>query len=241
MGTFYREESNGIESLAFTFDNVLDEGFNEPAIVTRRPVQNTVKVSDHRQEEALLLTVTGLVTETPWESFLSGFGAQGFTLNESTGLLVGEFGNPAILGNNMGDFDENYGQRSQEAVKFWRAAKGDLLSYFSNRLGFVNDLMVENISYSVTKAHHLVFEIECVQVQFSESQTVSLPPLAVRTTTPSVCPKVDVGSRATDEVVAPADARDISPLLGAAELASGRESAPAIKSLDDTIKKFLPL
>jgi hypothetical protein len=241
MGTFYREESNGIESLAFTFDNVLEEAFDDPAIVTRRPVQNTVKVSDHRQEESLQLTVTGLVTETPWESFLSGFGAQGFTLNESTGLVVGEFGNPAILGNDLGPLDENYGQRSQEAVKFWRGAKADLLSYFSNRLGFIDNLMVENIRYSVTKAHHLVFEIDCVQVEFSESQTVELPPLAVRTAVPSVCPKVDVGSRATDEVVAPADARDISALQAGKELLTGRKGVDATRALDEKIREFLPL
>lgn len=223
MATFFRENNNGF----LTFDNVLEEQFERPATVTKFPIQRSARTADHRQQEQMQLTVQGLITETPWAAFLQ----EQFEIDDALGTFI-------FTGNDLGDFDENLGKRSRASVEFWRRAEPELLSYFSNRLGFVEDLFVTNISYGVTKAHHLIYTIDCVQVEFSESQTVALPPLAVRRAAPQVCPKVDVGSRATDEV-RPTDARDITISKGLLELATGtRGGDSAVQTLNDTLNQL---
>lgn len=213
MPTFYRPDSQGF----LTFDNLLDERFERPAKVTAHPIQNTATVTDHRQQQQLRLSVTGLITETPFEEFV---GQEGF-------ILENAIGQPEVV---FAGADDNLGKRSKAAVAFWALAEPELLAYFSNRLGFVENLMVENISYAVGKAHELRFVIDCVQVEFSESETVALPPLVTRKAAPTVCPNVNTGAKATT-AADPTDARDLSGTQFLTELATGRKSGESVDVL----------
>lgn len=222
MGIFFRQNNDGFLS----FDNILNEKFQRPANVTAHPIQNKAKTTDHRQQQQLRLSVTGLVTETPFEVFVGG---NGFEISDT--LPLDEGPTSVVFGG------DPTGERSRAAIRFWELAEPEVLSYFSVRLGFVENLMITNISYEVTRAQHLVFEIECVQVEFSESQTVDLPPLAVRAARPEMCPRTDVGPRATVEAN-PAAARDISVTKFMEEMLTGKPGDASTQALNELVNTF---
>lgn len=215
MGTFFRENQAGY----LTFDNVLEEEYSRPATVTAHPIERSAQVTDHRVKEQLVLTVTGLVTETPMEAFLT----QGFDRD-----TIGEshfFAGSINAGNN---------RRSLAAVSFFEVAENELLEYYSYRLGFVSNLLVRNISYKVTNKLELIFNIEAVEVEFSESQTVDLPPLATRRKRPASCPTTNTGSKGTPALDG-AVGRDLDIAQTAVEFLTGRKSGDAVDALSEFV------
>lgn len=229
MGTFIRENNAG----QLTFDNVLEESFQRTAIVTPVPIQTSAVYTDHRQQQQMVLNVQGLVTETPLEEFLPS-APPGLFNPQAAGFEI-----DALLGIDDGFLvgASSIGLRSRASLEFWKLAEPELLRYYSRRLGFVDNLFITGLSFSVTKAHHLIYDVECVQVEFSESERVDLPPLAARRATPAVCPQTRVGPRATNELD-PSNARDLSFTQLLAENATGRTGEGAVEAFDDLLRKL---
>ena len=65
MGTMITRNEEG-ERVFITFDNILSEAYGLPQSLTRHPIQDTAKVSDHIIEEPNRLTIVGRVTESPF-------------------------------------------------------------------------------------------------------------------------------------------------------------------------------
>lgn len=172
------------ENRFLTFDNVLTESYREPATVTAHPVENTATVTDHRQVKQKEVDLQVLITETPL--------AKG-------GLTELDYG-PAALDIPKANSTIE-GPRAFRALAFVRRmANLGTFSYTSRRLGLIERLMMVDFDYTVRNRRDLVINMACVQVEFSESRTVDLPPLTVRRSKPEVCPTVEQGDRGKTDV-----------------------------------------
>lgn len=134
------------QNAPFAFDAKTVEEYVEDADITDNPVEGGAIVTDHRQERPLVLTIEGIVSESPFE-------------NQAPNIGEADYG----------------GNRGLAALKYFRASKPNLVTWVGTRFGVVSNLLVQSVKTSVPKTASTKFTIVLKQVEFAQAAVVSVP------------------------------------------------------------------
>lgn len=128
------------------FDNVISEQYTHPANVTEYPIDRRSPVTDHRQRQQKSISLTLLVTGTPYAT------------------------NPL-------NSEQGTGYERIQNVRDWLEDNQDSsFSYAGVRFPLIENLLIQEFSYSVDSRLELRIDMSLRQVEFGEAQVVELPP-----------------------------------------------------------------
>jgi len=174
------------DGVFLTLDATTAQVFVSASIVTEHPVEEGVAVTDHVQPQARRVSVSGVVTETP------------YTLQDSDYKMI--------------LFLSDGADRTEAARDFMRSIEGALVTVISDRVGTIENCAVERWVDSVDRYKRLNLDIDLREIRIAESETVFIPPDAPANE--GMSSEQDTGEQATQSASATAAAADQSVLSG---------------------------
>lgn len=129
-----------------TFDAQTSEDYDDSAQVTDFPLEDGASITDHRQRKPRTLSITGIISESPFEE----------------------------QGQDLGEADVG-GRRGLAALQYFERNEDNLFTWVSSRFGAIPNLALEMYKTEVPKQAATRFSIKLKQVRFAETTIVDIP------------------------------------------------------------------
>lgn len=179
--TLYADDSTSLR-----FDGVTSVRVAMASSVTRHPTERGAVISDHVQREPTIVSIVGVLTETPTAAQAAAPGAM-------SGLSGPD--------------------RVQAGMAWFSAHQGQRLTLVSDKMDDLDDLVIVRLPDEVTVMRHRIVTLELQQIVVATATLVDIPPeLPPAATSHAVASAADLGEQgATSGDADPAQqARDIS-------------------------------
>lgn len=210
-------------------DNVLEESFGHTAQVTNHPIGRKATPADHRIDDPFTVTLVLRVTESPLSEGEQG--SNPLLFNTKSGeLRANENTETFVIAAEIGNRPRCIAFR--EALERYKAGEWE---YMSKGMGLYTPCVMTSLTYTVTSAMHIDFNISLQEIEYIEAQRVELPVLKVLKKAPETCPTVPTGDKAKTSISAtdPTSARDRSLLQnGVGGLAGSSSHADILNAIN---------